>query len=142
MLLLPIAKIVIHIMDVLEFKYKKSRVNFNLIFIAAGLLFFGSFLYFGRENQLFGYAWLAVSFLYAYSYYRMKTFPYVRISGKNIEIYEAFAKRTIAKSEIIKVVKSIGDYKILTSNKSFRIQGSLLESADKDILEKELKQFY
>lgn len=129
-------------MDVLEFKYKKSRVRFNLIFMMAGLAFFGSFLYFGRDNQFFGYGWLGISLLYSFSYYRMKKFPYVRISPQSIEIYEAFAKRTILKREINSVVKSIGDYKLITSNKTYRIYGSLLESADRDALEKEMQKYY
>lgn len=129
-------------MDVLEFRYKKSRVNFNLIFIISGLAFFGSFLYFGRDNQIFGYAWLGVAFFYAYSYYRMKNFPYVRITPQTIEIYEAFAKRNISKTEILKVSKSIGDYKIFTSQKNYRINSSLIEPEDSDALEKELQQFY
>lgn len=129
-------------MDVLEIRYKKSRINFNLIFVVAGLIFFGSFLYFGRDNQFFGYAWLGVAVLYAYNYYRQRKYPYVVLSKNEIIIYEAFGKRIIPGKDILDVTKSIGDYRIKTPHKTFKILGSLISPESKEDLDKEMQKLF
>lgn len=139
---MSVAKIVIHIMDVLEFKYKKSRINFNLIFIASGLVFFGSFLYFGRDNQFFGYAWLGVAVLYAFNYYRQRKYPYVVLSKNEIVIYEAFTKRIIPRKDILEITTSIGDYRIKTTGKTYKILSSLISPESKEVLDKEMQKFF
>ncbi|HZW76964.1 MAG TPA: hypothetical protein VFF21_01515 [Flavobacteriaceae bacterium] len=129
-------------MDVLEIRYKKSRINFNLIFVVAGLIFFGSFLYFGRDNQFFGYAWLGVAVLYAYNYYRQRKYPYVVLPKNEIIIYEAFGKRIIPRKDILDVTKSIGDYRIKTPHKTFKILGDLISPESKEDLDKEMQKLF